>query len=83
MSIEEFQILVLLSQMKFYVYVYLDPSKPGQYVYGDYTFEYEPFYVGKGQNGRWLVHMSYGGNNRLFINKIKLRIKSILGKSLL
>jgi len=31
----------------FYVYIYLDPRKPGRYVYGDYCFLYEPFYVWK------------------------------------
>jgi len=37
----------------FYVYIYLDPRKSGQYNYGEYEFSYEPFYVGKGSGRRW------------------------------
>jgi hypothetical protein len=59
----------------FYVYVYLDPRKPGNYVYGEYEFDYEPFYVGKGNNGRAYVHLTEGSlnnnENKLFTNKIK------------
>ncbi|MFA5397845.1 MAG: NUMOD3 domain-containing DNA-binding protein [Methanogenium sp.] len=37
----------------FYNYIYLDPRKPGDYNYGEYHFDYEPFYVGKGCKERY------------------------------
>ena len=43
---------------KFYTYIYLDPRKPGNYVYGDYSFEYEPIYVGKGNADRYKRHLN-------------------------
>ena len=51
----------------FYVYVYLDPRKPGNYVYGEYEFEYEPFYVGKGNGDRAYVHLKGHGTNKDFL----------------
>jgi hypothetical protein len=42
----------------FYVYVYCDPRKPGDYIYEKYKFLYEPFYVGKGRKRRWLEHLT-------------------------
>ena len=36
----------------YYVYVFLDPSKEGNFKYADIVFKYEPFYVGKGVNDR-------------------------------
>jgi len=61
-----------LEELIFYVYVYLDPRKAGIYQYGEYCFDYEPFYVGKGCNGRDRVHLYESTyKNRGFGNKIK------------
>lgn len=58
---------------KFYVYIYLDPRKPGKYEYNNYSFEYEPFYVGKGSNNRWKSHLKLSSlkNNTYKNNKIR------------
>jgi group I intron endonuclease len=37
---------------KYYVYVLMDSSKKGNYIYGNYSFNYEPFYIGKGTGNR-------------------------------
>ena len=47
----------------FYTYIYLDPRKPGQYKYGDYIFDHEPFYVGKGHSSQSIRHLQEIKNN--------------------
>jgi len=67
--------------MIFYVYVYLDPRKPGNFVYGDYHFNYEPFYVGKGKNYRKFDHYLEALEKKINnpkINKIQKLIKEDL-----
>lgn len=39
--------------MEYYTYIYLDTRKPGKFTYGELTFEFEPFYVGKGKGRRF------------------------------
>lgn len=58
---------------KFYVYVYLDPRKPGNYRCDDVIFDFEPFYVGKGTGYRCNRGMLDNKNYKRQIkhNKIK------------
>jgi len=63
----------------YYVYLYLDPRKKGSYSYGDFHFEYEPFYVGKGIRDRYLSHLRIArGTRKGKNNKIISKIKSII-----
>ena len=64
--------------MDFYVYIYLDPRKPGKYVYNSCTFAYEPFYIGKGIGNRVNSHLH---KNHLKIKSFKNnKIKKILSE---
>jgi len=63
----------------YYVYVYLDSRKKGSYSYGDFHFDYEPFYVGKGVKDRYLSHLKIAkGTRKGKNNKVITKIKSIL-----
>ncbi len=55
---------------KYYIYAYLDPRKPGEYIYGGTIFDYEPFYIGKGTGDRYLIY-THMNQNRHLDNKIK------------
>lgn len=66
--------VLLLEDKRFYVYIYLDPRKPGNFNYEEFHFDFEPFYVGKGKEKRAWDHLfsskkekSYKSNK---INKI-------------
>jgi hypothetical protein len=73
---EEFE-----KENRYYTYIYLDPRKPGAFSYGEYSFDYEPFYVGKGGRGdtatnkRWKHHLTKKDNNTFKHHKIKNIIK--------
>lgn len=66
--------MLFLEDRRFYVYVYLDPRKCGDYKYRNYEFNFEPFYVGKGHHYRKFEHI-YDSNNYRFnnpkLNKIR------------
>ena len=54
----------------FYVYIYLDPRKPGNFVYGDFLFKFEPFYVGKGKGDRITEGLTNKRENKFKLSKI-------------
>jgi hypothetical protein len=70
-----------MKELKYYVYVYLDPRKPGKYEYFDQgigiSFDYEPFYIGEGQKDRMHKHLDEAKNNNFEkvknLNKYKIR----------
>lgn len=46
-----------MEDKRFYVYVYTDPRKAGTCTYEGFSFEYEPFYVGKGCGKQYMSHL--------------------------
>lgn len=56
-----------MGKNNFYVYAWLDPRKPGKYVYDNYSFNYEPYYIGKGKKYR---KSTLCNRNNFTINKV-------------
>ncbi len=54
---------------RFYVYVFLDSTKPGEWIYEDLKFDFEPFYIGKGTADRMITSKYDKGTFKS--NKIK------------
>jgi len=46
---------------KYYIYVFLDDTKSGKFIYEDLEFDYEPFYIGKGSDDRIINSMCTKG----------------------
>lgn len=53
--------MLLIEYKYFYIYIYLNPLKPGNYnyLYGNVKlhFDFSPFYVGRGQKHRMYMHL--------------------------
>jgi hypothetical protein len=61
----------------YYVYVYLNPLTPGEYIYDNLNFAYEPFYVGRGINYRYKVHIQpYKLKHKSAKNALILELKN-------
>lgn len=60
----------------FYIYIYLDPRKPGNYNYDHLSFTFEPIYVGKGKGNRDMYHYKYYCDNEILYRKLK-KIKEL------
>ena len=70
-------------EKKYYIYIYLNPLKPGKFNYQDLNFDFEPIYVGKGTGKRIHYHLTScqnknnkAGYRRLFYQKLRKIIKS-------
>ncbi len=61
----------------YFVYCFLDTRKPGEYIFEDYKFEFEPIYIGKGKGVRPQRHFTlYRRYNTRFYSKMNSIISS-------
>lgn len=69
--------------MEYYVYVYLDIRKPGKFKYGEYLFDYEPFYIGRGKEKRYYQHVRHSYSNKKQSLKVRIirAIRNETGKN--
>ena len=64
----------LVEDRRFYVYVYLDVRKQGNYIYQNLFFNYCPIYIGKGQGSRDISHLKCindNSNKTIFYNILR------------
>ena len=65
--------LIYILMKDYYIYIYLDPRKIGNFVFEDITFDYEPIYVGKGIKDRVKRHLYLCKKSKTYFhNKLKL-----------
>lgn len=67
-----------MMENKYYVYIYLNPIKNGKFIYDEYCFDFEPFYIGKGSGYRFISHLKKYVNakcNKHKMSKINKIIK--------
>lgn len=86
--------VTVIMENKFYVYIYLDPRKPGNYKYENIEFSYQPFYVGRGHGNRINSHLHKIGRpnvdnsyfhsklNRIFEETRRYPIRCVLERNL-
>lgn len=70
----------------YYTYVYLDPRKPGIYKYvlsnnENITFNYEPFYIGKGKKNRDKYHLYLRTSNKTHNKHLTSKIRKIINET--
>jgi hypothetical protein len=60
------------SDNKYFVYCFFDIRKSGKYTFNEFSFEFEPIYIGKGKGRRPLQHYFLCKNtNTRFYSKMK------------